>query len=70
MGAKGVIFRVGDNNPCFKRSRESVDDKETIVYKISVGQRIEVSASISGNNIPKPHARCAHVEYRQFSTIQ
>ena len=56
MHAKGVIFRVGDNNPCFKPSQESVANKERIVYKNSVGQRIEVSASISGNT-PAEHAR-------------
>ena len=56
MGAKGVIFRVGDNNPCFKRSQERVAKKERVVHNLSVGQRIELSASISGNPTAE-HAR-------------
>ena len=56
MGAKGVIFLVGNNNPCFKRSQESVANKERVVHNISVGRRIEVSASISGNP-PAEHAK-------------
>ena len=49
MGAKGVIFHVGDDNPCFKPCQESVANKKTVVQDVSVDQRIEVSASISVN---------------------
>ena len=40
MGAKGEIFRVGDNIPCFKRSQASVMSKEKgIVHDVSVGSK-------------------------------
>ena len=74
MGAKGVIFRVGDNNPVLKRSQASVMTPE----KGSLRRFCRVKGlrcpalylATHPRNTPEPRASCAHVEYRQFSTIQ